>query len=167
MTWGPLLALPVLLPLVLLQGTYFSYYPVSGVIVQVAVVATLAYALWASSAETIVWAFTAGFLIDLLSIAPLGSTSLALILAVLAIAPFRANLAYSRVILPIILTTAAMLIFQLANVVILQLFNIQLGNNTVAVIPTATIVHVLLVVPIYWLLRAFSSMSSQPQEINL
>ena len=167
MNLGPLLALPVLLPLVLLQSTYFSYIPIAGVAVQMAVVVTLAFALWRDSAESAVWAFVAGLLIDLTSIAPLGSTAFALTIAVLIINPFRNSLNYSRVFLPLVLSAACYLIFQLVSLAIYRFTGYPVGADTIAMLPASVIVHALLVTPIFWLLGAIGSMQRRPNQINL
>ncbi len=163
----PLLAIPVLLPLVLLQSALFSYVRVGGVIVQVAVVVVLAVALWRSSAETIVWAIVAGLLLDLTSIAPLGSSALALILAVLAIAPFRDNLTYNRVLLPLLLAAGAMLVYQLSYLLLLRISGIPANAAWVSELPTRIIVHAMLALPLYWLLRATGFTTRRTPQINL
>ncbi len=165
--FAPLLALPVLLPLVLLQSALFSYVRVAGVTVQVAVVVVLAVALWRSSAETIIWAVIAGLLIDLGSIAPIGSSALALTFAVLAIAPFRANLNYNRVILPFLLGIVAMIVYELSYMLLLRMVGTATNSAWVAQLPTRVLVHSVLALPLYWLLRATGAVNRRTPQINL
>lgn len=164
---APLLALPVLFPLVVLQGTVFAYVPIGGVVVQAAIVVTLVVALWRDSAESIIWAFVAGLLIDLNSIAPLGSTAIALIVAVIAIAPFRNNLAYNRVLLPLLLTGGMLFIFQLTTIITFRLSGSPTNADWVTLMPNRILIHTLIIVPIYWIVRSMTAVSRPTSEINL
>lgn len=167
MSGSSLFGLPVLIALILLQSTLFAYVPIAGVPVQAAVVLVLAIALWRESAESVIWAFTAGLLIDLNSIAPFGSSALALMIAIVVISPFRANLLYNRVILPFLLAVGAMVLFQLIYFLLLRLSNRPINGHVLAQLPTIVLVHALLAVPLYWLLRATNRLSRQPYQINL
>lgn len=161
------LAIPVLLLLVLLQSSLFSYLQIGGVTVQVAVLVTIAVALWRSSAEAVTWAFIAGILIDLNSIGPLGGSAFALILAVLVITPFRVTLAYNRVLLPLLLAGACTLVFLLASLIIFRIAGTPPLDDYSSQIPARVIVHALIIVPLYWMLRATNIFSRQPEQINL
>lgn len=165
--WTPLLALPVLLPLVLLQGTLFSYLVVGGVVVQMAVVVVIAVGLWRDSAESLIWAVIAGLLLDINSMAPLGSSAIALMLAMLAIAPFRSNLAYNRVVLPILLAAIAMLVYLLASLIIYRVSGIPTIQEWVGRFPARIAVHALIAVPLYWLLQIGNLFNRRPSQINL
>ncbi|HFC11334.1 MAG TPA: rod shape-determining protein MreD [Anaerolineae bacterium] len=167
MNGSSLFGLPVLIPLILLQSALFAYIPIAGTQVQVVIVLVLAVALWRNSAEATIWAFTAGLLIDLNSIAPFGSSALALIVAVMVINPFRANLLYNRVILPFLLAAGAMVLFQMTYLLVLKLGNRPINADIITLLPATVLVHALLALPCYWLLRATNRLSRKPYQINL
>ena len=151
-------ALPVAIILAMLQAVFFSYVPVLGVTIQVLPAFVIAWALLRGrgSADTVIFAFCAGILVDLLSIGPLGLTAISLMIAVVALFPIQANVETSRVILPIMLAGVAMLTFLLANLLMLQLGNYDISWNTIRIIPQTVIVHALFILPVYWLVTFIS-----------
>ncbi len=168
MNFGVVVTFFLLLLLVILQSTLFGYLPIGGVIVQVAVTVVWAAALWRGSSDTLALAFVCGLLIDLGSIAPFGSSAIALTVGVVVIGQLRASLIYSRFVMPLLLAGLAQLTFLLVSVAIYRLFGYAVSANYLAQLPTMVIVYALITVLLYWLLQLFdNSRRKRVGEINM
>jgi rod shape-determining protein MreD len=164
----PLLLIPILLILSLLQGTFFAYIPIGDIYLQATVAFVIAWGLWAEPVESLTVAFVAGLLIDLLSAAPIGSSSIGLMLGLLAIQPFRILLRNSRLVLPIVLAIGAMLTFRLAALLFQRIAGYPTSAEMWRNLPATVILHALVALPQYWLLRIISASSraSSSRQIN-
>ncbi|MCK5922792.1 MAG: rod shape-determining protein MreD, partial [Methylococcales bacterium] len=114
------LSIPILLILAIFQATILSHTSILGVAPQLLPLIALCFALLRKPDEAFVWAFVAGLSIDLLSVAPLGSTSIALMAAVLALILIKLWLPTNHFLLPLVLTGLGMFMFLLINLSLLQ-----------------------------------------------
>lgn len=169
MTVGIYFALPLLLILVAVQTTFFSYLSVLDVTIQSIPILVIAWALWRGrdSAEPLVVAFVGGFFIDLLSIGPIGVSSVALMIAVVTLTPIQANLINSRFLLPIILAGVAMFTYLLVTLIILRISGYAIAWASIANIPQSIALHAFLTMPVYWLLYFVSLPVRRRAQINI
>ena len=167
MSFMPFLSIPVMALLVVFQSAFLSYAHIAGAPIQIMVVVVLAWAMWRGSAEGAVWAFFAGLFIDYASIGPFGISSLALILAVVAISPLFPNLAYNRLTLPFLLAGVAMLIFQLTSLLLLRIAGYPIVAHYWQQMPIAIILNALVTVPVFWLLSSFTRYTRRERTIKL
>ncbi|MGB1250889.1 MAG: rod shape-determining protein MreD [Candidatus Promineifilaceae bacterium] len=167
MSLMPFISIPVMAFLVVFQSAFLSYATVGGTPIQVIPVVVIAWAMWRGSAEGAVWAFVAGLFLDYASIGPFGVSSVALIVAVVAISPLFPNLAYNRLTLPFILAGGAMLIFQLTSLLLLRFAGYPIVAQYWREIPLATTLNALVTIPFFWLFTSFSRYTRRERAINL
>ncbi len=115
------LVFPLMVILTVLQSSLLNHFPLFGVVPQLWLLATVAWALLRGWQEGILWAFIAGFFIDIFSAAPLGVTSLALMATVGVVILLQRNLPKQRVILPVIMTVVGTIIFWLLYILFLRI----------------------------------------------
>ena len=116
------LAIPIMLVLAIVQSTVSPKFPVLGFVPLPVLLVALAWGLLHTLEEGVVWAFVGGLFVDLFSIGPLGATSLALMAAVTAVILIQQNFPESRVLLPIMLSFLASLIFWFVYLLLLRIF---------------------------------------------
>lgn len=162
-----LITFPIMVVLIVVQATFFAYSNILGTTLQIVPIFLFAWAIWRGSAETIIVAFVAGFLIDLLSSTPMGANAIALMLGTLVIAPIRDTLPTSRFLLPAIMASLAMLTFLLANTLLLRLTGYPINLQSVGNIPQIVILHAIVTLPVYWLLRGSRRLWQRQPKIEL
>ena len=121
MSLGFYLVIPLMVVLTILQTTLLPQLSILGVTPQLWLLATIAWALLRGWQEGIIWAFIAGLFVDLFSAAPLGVTSLALMVAVGVVVLLQRNLPTYRVVIPVILTVIGTLVFWLVYLILLRI----------------------------------------------
>ncbi len=112
----------------------------------------LAWGLLRGMNEGVVWAFIAGFFMDLFTAAPVGGLALTYMIAIFAVLFIKELLPANRTVIPMLLAATATVIQQLLYAIYLSLF----GYNIVTMISSSLLPSVLLqaflILPIYWLL---------------
>jgi rod shape-determining protein MreD len=121
MTAALYLAIPLMLVLVILQSAVLPNFTIFGIVPQLMFVATISWALLRGLREGLAWAFMAGLLTDLFSAGPIGVTSLAMMATVASVVFLQRSFPESRLIMPIVLTALATMIFWSIYLLILRL----------------------------------------------
>jgi rod shape-determining protein MreD len=160
-------AIPFLLLLLVLQVTLFSYLEAGGVTLQLIPAFVIAFALWRGSGEGLIVAFVGGMLIDLLSAGPLGSTTLALMLAVLPSGALRALLPDSRVLLPMVLAAMAMVIFSLGALLFSRLGGYPVRWEQVQTVLPAALLHLPLIFVLFAVMDGIGRFLARRSRITL
>ncbi len=114
------LGVPLLLAAALVQATILPYLRVYGGQPDLIVVLVLAWATLDHDREGMVWAFVGGLLLDLLSGAPLGLSSLALVPIAYVVGLTEAGVYRTNIALPLLLTAAGALAYHLAYLLLLR-----------------------------------------------
>lgn len=147
-----LLAIPVMAILTILQTSVMPYFPLFGVTPSLPFLVALAWGLLRGTNEGVVWAFIAGFFMDLFTAAPVGGLALTYMIAVLAATLIKELLPENRTVVPMLLAAAATIIQQILYALFLGIF----GYNVLEVISASflptVLLHTFLILPIYWLL---------------
>ena len=115
------LAIPMMAILVVLQSTVLSKLPIFGVVPQLWLLATIAWALQNGLRQGFVWALIAGIFVDLFSASPLGVTTLALMASVAVVVFIQRHLPENRLLLPAVLGAVATLVFWLVYLLLLRI----------------------------------------------
>lgn len=144
-------AVPFFILVTVLQAALFSRLSLLGVTPQVVPLLVLAWGYVRGAHEGVTWAFVAGLLLDLFSITPIGSSSLALILAVLVAAFARERLPGGQFFMPLLLATLGMLTFLLADLLLLRLLGYPTSWQSPVTLPLAALLHGGLMLPLLWL----------------
>lgn len=146
------LAIPLMAALAVLQTSALFHLSLLGVTPQILILVAIAWGLLYGLEEGLVWAFVAGFFLDLFSAAPLGTSSLALMIGMLPVGYLRRYLPPGHIILPLILAALTILIYLLLYLALLRLSGYPVNLDATTTLPTHALLHSLLVLPIYWLL---------------
>jgi len=146
------LALPIMAVLTILQTAALPQFPILGVVPSLPFLVALAWGLLRGVNEGVIWAFIAGFFMDLFTAAPTGGLALTYMIAVFVAAQINEVLPANRFVIPMILAAVATIVQWLLYAIYLGLF----GYNTLFTLSTSLMPVVLLqaflILPIYWLL---------------
>jgi rod shape-determining protein MreD len=111
MSAGLYLVIPLVIVLAIGQATVLPAFPVFGVVPGLWLVVAVAWSLLRGMREGLILAFVGGLFIDLLSAAPLGVTSLSMMLAITVVTFLQRHLPKNQTIIPALLTALATIIF--------------------------------------------------------
>lgn len=155
------IALPLLYAATLLQVSLLSRLPTAGFFMQPSVLIVMAWSVHRDWREGVIWAFIAGFYIDLFSVSPLGLSSLALIAGVMLAARLEQILpTESRFATPIIVFLG-MLTYGSVNLILASwLTPTQIAHYGGRVLPTA-LWHTAGTVPLIWLIDGLGRVFTQ------
>lgn len=169
MRWSSLFTIPIMLVLVLIQMTYLGTATISGIGLQLIPILVIAWAISPvnMTADAALIAFIGGLLIDAFSAAPLGTSAISLLIAVLVVAPLRAIFANSRLLFPFVFSVLAMLIYTLANFLILQFNGFNITNQLLATAPPSILLHAILIQPLFWLFSNFGAIGQPRSEVEI
>jgi len=160
------IAIPLMAVLTVVQSSILPRVPIFGFVPILPLLVVVAWSLLRSPDEGVLWAFVAGFFLDLYSTSPLGSQSLAMMLAVIAVTTAQRSLPVSRLWLPALLTAAASLIYLAVYLLLIRLAGYPLDRQIVNQLPQLTLLHGLLAVPVYWLALTINRRST-PRRVEL
>ncbi len=121
MSIGLYAIIPLVIGLAILQATVLPALPVFGVVPGLWLVVTVGWGLFRGMREGLVVAFVGGLIIDLLSTAPLGATSLSLILAISIATSLQRYLPKNQTLVPALLMALATVVFWFVYLSILRL----------------------------------------------
>jgi rod shape-determining protein MreD len=145
------IAIPLMAVLAVVQSSILPRFPIFGFVPILPLLVVVAWSLLRSPDEGVLWAFVAGFFLDLFSASPLGSQSLAMMLAVIAVTTAQRSLPVSRLWLPALLTAAATLIYLAVYLLLIRLAGFPIDWQIANPLPQLTLLHGFLAVPVYWL----------------
>ncbi len=144
------IAIPLLTVLAVLETAVLVRLPLLGQVPQLPFLVALSWGLLRDLEEGVTWAFVGGFIVDLFSVGPTGLTPLVWMLGI-GLAVFIAqSFPSSRVIIPVLVSALATLLYLVLHVLLLPLFGYQTTlAMTAALLPLAAL-HAVLVLPVYW-----------------
>ena len=160
------LAVPVMVLLAVVQTAVLPRFPILGLIPQLPLLVALSWGLLRGVNEGIVWAFIGGLCLDLFSVAPLGSTALAYMLAIPAVVWIENAMPANRFFLPMIMAGLATLIYLFIYLFLLQLLGHQINLQVAAGISSIVILHSALILPIFWLMYYLDQLF-RPRPVQL
>lgn len=146
------LAVPLMVVLTVLQTALLPYFPLFGVTPSLPFLVALAWGLLRGVNEGVVWAFIAGFFMDLFTAAPVGGMALTYMIAVLAASVINDVLPTNRTVIPMLLAAIATIIQQLLYAIFLAIFGYSIVQVIAASLLPTVLLHTFLILPIYWLL---------------
>lgn len=140
---------------VIAQATLLPNLVPISILPNVVLVEVLLWAAFRGTAEGVVWVFIAGVMLDALSLDPLGTNGLALLLVVLIAGQTRRRIVHSGLVIPIVLVVIGTFLY---TIVLLLLRSSATGAVPVASVMRVTaataMLNAMLVPPLY-LLTAF------------
>lgn len=160
------IALPLMALLAILQSAVLPRMPVFGLVPQLLFLLALAWGLLRGLEQGLIWAFIAGIFVDLLSITPLGLSSLAYMLAIGPAILLLRVLPPHRILMASLLAMLATVIYLLVYFVALRFFGFSMSLDTLLEMLPVALLHGILIVPIYVLMQAAIKMV-QPRRVEL
>lgn len=160
------IAVPVMILLVIGQTAVLPRFPLFGVVPQLSFLVALAWGLLNGRKEGMIWAFTAGFFMDIFSISPVGLTALVYLVAVTAVLLVQEAFPTSRVIMPLLLTALATVIEMILYLLALRLLGGITSFQTLTSLPTLIIVNTIAMLPVYWIMYSLQR-TIRPRRIHL
>jgi rod shape-determining protein MreD len=159
---GNYLSIIILALAAALQSSFVPQIRILGGEPDLVFLVVLSWSVNASLSEGIVWAFVGGIMQNLLSAAPLGASSMCMILIVFAIDVIRRQV--YRISLPmlVLLVIFGSLFYQLMLMLILSLVGFEipfLESLSYVVVPTIAY-NLVLIWPIYWFVRRIQKLLS-------
>ncbi len=152
---GSFLGLVLLSLVAILKSTLMPHLQIGGGAPDLMLMVVASWALMAPYPEAFAWAFVGGLVQDLLSGAPLGASTLGLLVVAYMAHLLQTQLYRSNVIIVLFVTLAGTLAFHLVMLVVLTLGGYQtnwLYNLTYVTVPTV-VLNILLVVPVFKLMN--------------
>jgi len=160
------LAVPLMLLLTVAQTAVLPRFPLLGLIPQLPFLVALAWGLLRGIEEGVVWAFVAGFCLDLFSIGPMGLTALTFMTAVLTVTWIEQNFPQNRFFMPVIVAILGTLIYLFLYLFLLRLLGYQSNLLAAASLPPVAILHGALILPVYWLMY-FLDRRFRPRRVEI
>jgi len=115
------LAVPILMVVGILQATIVPQLKLWGIFADLPVLVVTSWSLLQGAREGMVWGFVAGLVVDLLSGAPFGAATFALIAAGFVSGMGQATVFRTHIALPLIVTFLATIIYNLIFMLVLQI----------------------------------------------
>lgn len=144
-------AIPLMALLALLQAAVLAHLPIFGLVPQLPFLVALAWGLLQEPEEGLLWAFVAGIFMDMLSAAPLGSTSLAWMVSIFVVLWGVRVFPTSRFILPTLTAVFSTLLALLLSFLILRALGFRTSVETAVSLPLLAVLHGVVILPVYWL----------------
>jgi rod shape-determining protein MreD len=141
----------------MIQAVTLPSLHVLGVLPDLVLVLILVWSALRGTAEGLIWAFAVGILLDVLSLDPLGTNGLALLVVVLMAGPARRRLLHSGMVFPMLLVVFATMLH--AFVLLMLRSDASAGIPVSAVIRISFLqglLNAVLVPPIYVILSGMN-----------
>ena len=146
------LAIPLMMVLAIVHAAVLARFPVLGVVPQISFLAALSWGLLHETEEGLIWAFIGGLFVDFLSIAPLGSSSLAWVISILLVLQLVQVFPTSRFVLPTLAAALGTLLYLTLYFLMLLIFDFAPSLETLAALLPLSILHAILILPVYWIM---------------
>lgn len=144
------IAVPLMALLVVVQTSLLPYFPILGLVPQLLFLVAIGWGLLHGVNEGLLWAFVAGLFVDMFSVAPLGISAVAYMVALPPVIWLTTLLPENRYLIPMLQTGLATFIMMVLNFLLLRLFGFALGWEYMEIVPSTAVLHAALVLPIYW-----------------
>jgi rod shape-determining protein MreD len=147
-----MMTLGVILVAALLQTSATPFFPIFGIRVDLVLIFLAVWANVSRESRILVWAFSAGLILDLASGTPSGTNTLALTAGAYVAALGRSGLFRTNVPWSLAAVAVSTLIYYPITMILLQShgFSVSWGRTLSTTIPLATIVNVLATLVLYW-----------------
>lgn len=144
-------AIPIMVILAIIQTAALPRFPILGVVPSLPFLVALAWGLLRGVNEGVIWAFIAGFFLDLFTVVPAGGLALTYMIAVFLAVQINELLPVNRLAIPMILAALATIIQWLLYAIYLRLFGYNAFLSFSISFWPLIVLQTILIVPIYWL----------------
>lgn len=143
------IAIPIMALLGIIESSVLSRFPVVGAVPQFMFLVALAWGMERGIEEGLVWAFIAGLIADLFSLAPLGVSALAFMAGVAGPLLLRRILPPRRLLVAMLLAALGTMIYLLVYAIVLRPFGFGISFGGLVELLPLIALHVVLIVPVY------------------
>ncbi|NWF68222.1 MAG: rod shape-determining protein MreD [Chloroflexi bacterium] len=152
---GRFLSLPLLALAAVLQATLVPQIRFGGGGPDLVFLMVLAWSINADLDESLIWAFVGGIALDLLSAAPLGTSTMGMVLVVFVVSGLNRQVYRVGFLLLSVLVLVGSAVQQIAIMIILSVagFTIALPFDLSYVVAPTIIYNFVMIWPIYWVIR--------------
>lgn len=148
------------------QTAVMPHISILGVSPQLPFLVALAWGLLNGRQEGMVWAFFAGFFMDIFSISPIGLTAFVYLVSVTAVLLIQELFPTSRVIMPIILTALATAIQLILYILTLWVLTQGSSLPALTTMPNLILLNTIAMLPLYWAMYTLLK-TIRPRRISL
>lgn len=166
MTASIYIALPLMLVLAILQAAVLPGITLLGPAPQLPFLVAMSWGLLRGIEQGVFWAFVGGIAVGLLSVAPLGLTSLAYMAGVGGALLLLRFLPQRRLGVSILLTAIASVIYLIVYFIGLRLFGRGGSGDLFFELLPLVLIHAILIVPIYLIMSAIER-ALRPRRVEL
>lgn len=163
---GVYLSLPLLVIVTALEATLLPQVRLLSGQPDVVILLVIAWSVHASLDEAVIWAFVGGLLHDLLSLTPLGTTTLAMLLVIFTLDAIRRQLYSVNIVLVIGFMFAAVVVNHVVFLMVITLTGYRpdlIETIRLVILPSLTY-DAALILPIYWLVRRVQNRLTRRQR---
>lgn len=149
--------IPILLVAAVVNATIMPELRLGNGTADLVLLMVLSWALLADVRDAMLWAVIGGVLQDLLSIAPPGTSALGLVVVAFAADALFGNVSRGNLLAPLLVAAAGTGVYQMITLFLLRMLGLSavgIGQGLVYVTLPATILNVLLILPVYRLMGA-------------
>lgn len=160
-----LVAVPVMALLTVIQTSILPRFDYFGIVPSLPFLVALAWTMLSNVEQGMVWAFIAGFMMDVFTVAPVGGLSLTYVAAVLAVDLISDLLPRNQIIVPLLSAALATAVQQILYIIYLRLFGIT-AYATVTSLLELIIYQSILFLPVFGILSLLKR-SLRPSPVKI
>ncbi len=158
MRWNiisPYITIPLLVTVALIQSTVGPYLTILGVKPEMMLLVVVAWSLLRGAREGMVWALIGGLCLDLLSGAPLGTITLALLVVSFLAGLGESSVFRTHILLPIVAAFIATLVYDAITLIILDFTGHSVAwlRSAMYIVLPSMLVNTLLMPLFFWPLQ--------------
>jgi rod shape-determining protein MreD len=159
-------AIPLLLLLAVGQTAVIPHFPVLGLVAILPFLVVLSWTMLHGLEEGLVWAFIGGIWMDVFSIGPMGTTAIAYMVAVVAVANLTQLLPDSRFFMPMAMAALGSLIYLIVYLSLIRLLGFGGSLQTAVDLRPLILLNAGFMLPVYWLTYTADRMIS-PRRVKI
>lgn len=159
-------AVPLMALLAVGQTAVFSRLPILGAVPLLPFLVALLWGLLHGIEEGAIWAFCAGFFLDLFSLSPMGLLPVSMMLATVAATWIQEAFPMNRILLPPLLIVLATLLQYLSYLLLLAIFGYGALFFALENLSNVIVLHLLFAPPIYGLFY-WINQRMQPRTVQI
>jgi rod shape-determining protein MreD len=163
---GTYWSLPLVALAVILQATVIPQIRILGGQPDLIFLMTLSWSIHGRLEQSVTWAFVGGIVQDLMSAAPLGTSTLGLILLVFGVELIKQQVYSIGFLLLGALVVGGTILIKVSQILVLSMtgFNAPLGENFLYVIVPSIAYNLVFMAPVYWVMRRIQRRATTRQR---
>jgi rod shape-determining protein MreD len=148
---GRYVGIPVLILAAILDVTLMAEFRIGGGAPDLVFMLVVSWALLSTLQEALVWAVVGGVVKDALSVAPLGTSALGMVIVVFLVNSLLGTVRRTNLIIPLPVIAVGTVIYHLAILAVLQIvgYGLPLGEGLLYVTLPTMVYNMILILPVF------------------